>query len=131
MFAFGMGKLLKYLFPFIVALAFINGTETDILSDCTDTNYGLHIESDAVTTSLSAPETEIFLPRQAFSANPLRTQSNSRRPDGSYRHNFKFIKSGKVIDSGIRLIVQKQSSVNHASISEPGHILTSLCRLII
>lgn len=126
-----MGKLLKYLFPFIVALAFINGTEAAQPSDVADSIYGINIEADIVETCLTAPEAEIFLPRQAFSANSTRTQSNSRRPDNSYRHNFKFVKSGKIIDSGIRFIVQKQSSVNYSSISEPGHILTSFCRFII
>ena len=125
-----MRKLLKYLFPVIMALAFwgcmdksVPAASEEIASmSLTDTSY---------QTNISASESELCLPRQVSFANSNRVQSSARRTTTAHRSNLEFAKSGKVVNAGLRYIIQHQSIIVHSTLVEPTHRLLCLGKLII
>ena len=127
-----MKNLLKYLLLSIVALAFYLGAKGDLIAhediqdyDCASTC------SASLNVSITAPETDIYVPSQDSTVNVPRLQSNSSRHETSHRQNHEVVKSGKTINSILRYVVQKKSLIIHSTLMEPANKLVSLCRLII
>ena len=129
-----MKKILKYLLLSLVALAFHMGAKDDLSAheDIQDYDYDYASAYTAsLNVSITAPTTDICLPRQVSTVSVPRLQSNSNRHETSHRQNHEVVKSGKTINSILRYVVQKQSLIIHSSLMEPANKLVSLCRLII
>lgn len=126
-----MKTLLKYLFPVIAALAFLNGPDNSAPAAADDASVPAsqaHMTSDS---KISETESELCLPRQVSSACPQQLQSSARRTGGMHRNNIEFTKSGKIINADLRYFIQRQSIIIHCSLIEPALRLLYLGRLII
>ena len=132
-----MKKWLKYLLVSIVALAFYNGAGEYFVaercaSEAIENTSGIeNVYTSAVCTNLSSPDSDFCPARQISSVTAPRLQSNGRRHESTSRQNFEFVKSGKIINSGIRYVLQKQSILSHSTLIEPASRLVCLCRFII
>lgn len=126
-----MKRLFKYLILFIVAAVFCNrALEIDSLSsDINVIESG--IEASVYSTSLSATDTDICLPRQVSYSGPIRLQSRVRRIDNTLRLKVEFISAGRIINPRTRYSVRKSSVQAYSSFPEPSERLESLCILII
>lgn len=126
-----MSRLVKYLFLLLVGVVLMGnarGAETDVVESLSD--WCLTADYD-IQSSISASESEFCLPRTASYANTQRVQSGARRTNTIQRNNLEFAKAGKVMNAGIRYLVQNQSVIVHSTLIEPSHRLLSLGRLII
>ena len=126
-----MKNLLKYLLVVIVAAVFWDRVEGFVHPDSNVKSTVQHVTDSQIHTSISASDSEICFPRQESFSSSHRVQSTSRRTNCTSRNNLEFTKSGKIINSGQRYFIQKQSIISHSSLIEPGHKLLSLGRLII
>lgn len=126
-----MGKFLKYLLSAIVVLAFWNCTDKSAPTVAEGSAVTMSIEETAYQTNISESESELCLPRQVSFANSNRVQSTARRSTGTNRNNIEFTKSGRVLNSGIRYFVQRNSIISHSTLVEPAHRLLYLGKLII
>jgi len=127
-----MKNLLKYLLLGLVALAFYMGAKDDLFAyeDVQDYDYASAYTA-SLNVSITAPKTDVCIPRQASTISVPRLQSNSNRHETSHRQNHEVVKSGKTINSILRYVVQKQSLIIHLSLMESANKLVSLCRFII
>lgn len=125
-----MKNLLKYLLPFIVVAAFAGGSAGSSSACDEEKVSGFSIDAATYTVSLSSAESDFCLPRQVSNVNTCRIQGNSRRTENVQRQGFEFIKSGKVINAGIRYFIQK-NSITHSSHFVPAYRVISLGKLII
>lgn len=126
-----MKLLIKYLILFIVAAVF---TEAQDRSDVSSDNHTFQcnlVETAEVTTFLSETDSDFCVPRQISSASTARVQGNTRRTDNVQRQNVEFVKSGKIIKSSVRYLVQKKSEALYSSPSDSGLKLARLGKLII
>ena len=126
-----MKKLLKYLLLVIVAAAFFSGTEGSVSVDTTEQCPDIFLYDEAFELSLSAPESELAVPRQVFFAHTHQVQSSARRTVNSHRNNLEFTKAGKLINAGIQYFVQNLTIVKGSSLSDPAQRLLCLGKLII
>ena len=127
-----MKNLLKYILLSILALVLYDTGEETQLSEQYKYVSELQVESLLeIDTIESSSRTDFYPPRQLSSMGVPRVQSTSRRNDSPSRHNFEYVKSGKIISSGVKFIAQNKSSIQHSSFMDPGHKLVSLCRFII
>lgn len=126
-----MKNLLKYLLLSIIALAFYDSARGAYPCGQETVSANLPIEIIEADTYISSPDYALSVPRQVSFANSARLQSSSRRQDSTQRQNTECVKSGKVINSGIRFVALRQSLFSHSSLTEPSHTLTRLCRFII
>lgn len=126
-----MKRLLKYLFPVIAAVAFWNFTEIPVSRVAEGTDAAMSLIDATCQTSVSEPQAELCLPYKVSFANSCRVQVSARRTFGSSRTNIGFMKSGRIVNAGIRYFVQKKSIIIHSSLIEPGHRLLCLGKLII
>jgi len=112
-----MKNLLKYLLLGLVALAFYMGAKDDLFAheDVQDYDYA-SAYTTSLNVSITAPKTDVCIPRQASTISVPRLQSNSNRHE---------------INSILRYVVQKQSLIIHLSLMESANKLVSLCRFII
>ena len=125
-----MMSLIKYLLPFILAASVWGGA--DVSADVAEDDViGFVISSSLNQTSISSSESEFCLPRQVSYANTLRLAGGARRTGSMQRNNLEFAKSGKVINAGIRYLVQNNSIDIHSAGIEPSYRLICLGRLII
>lgn len=126
-----MKLLLKYILPVLVAMAFVGYGDGSSCADSAASDFEMALSEAAVSCDISESEPEPCLPRQITSSVNVVPHSNARRVDNSHRHGFEFIKSGKVINAGIRYFTQNISIVIYSSHFEPGQRLLCLGRLII
>ena len=130
-FVFGMLKILKYLFVIIVAAAVWSGADSaveDILQERLDE---LSLEYVDCRTVVSEQGSEPCLPRQVTTTSVHHAQAGLRKSNNVQKNKFEFIKSGKVMNAGVRFIIQNRSIILNSSRCEPGHILLSQGRFII
>ena len=123
-----MKRLLKYLFPIIVAAAFAGSRDITV---CPLPDEGHNICETVCTTEISETDHEFCLPRQVSFANTQQVQSSTRRTNRTHRNNLEFIKAGKVENAGIRYHIQNKSVKIQLHLTEPASLLLSLGRLII
>ena len=127
-----MKRLLTYLFPMIVAAAFAGATDVAVYPSQDEESSVADIVCETVCPAeFSAAESELCLPRQVSYANTHQVQSSARRTNGAQKNNVEFIRSGKVINAGIRYFIQNKSVIVHSRLTEPAALLLSLGRLII
>lgn len=126
-----MRRMLKYLLYFIVAAAFWNGADQSVSHVSEEVAAGMCFNVAACHTDISASESEFCLPRQVSFGNTNRVQSTVRRTAGAQRINLEFAKSGKVVNAGLRYVIQLQSVIAHSSLAEPSRKLLCLGKLII
>ena len=127
-----MIRFLKYLLPMMVAVVFWN-CRKDIessavpgaVSECQE------ICETVCDNVISSSESELCLPRQISNASQSRVQTSARRTTGCTRTNLAFVKSGKLINAGLRYITQTNSISINSSLIEPSHRLLYLGKLII
>lgn len=125
-----MIRILKYLVPVFFAVAAWSceeagiGSSEPVVSD-------FSVAPSAVQTNISATSSEICLPRQVSVANTLRVQSNVSRTGGLQRGGAAFVKSGKVIETGVRFLVRNTLVAIQSASADPSFRLIVLGRLII
>ena len=126
-----MKNLLKYLIPFIMVLAFIDGADKSD-SYLQDIDCSL-LSSDTASfySDCSNCHSDFSLPRQISTANGARIVSTNKRQGGSYKNNSEFIKAGTIVNSFIRHSVQKKALIISASCFNPNLRLVTLCKFII
>ena len=126
-----MKRLLKYLFLVIVSVLFWNSADYSISPVSEDRQMAKCISDLEYHANISAPDSQLCLPRQVSYSNVQRVQGSSRRTNVVHRNNFEFIKSGKEINADLRYLIQKKSIIIHSSLIRPSNRLLSLGRLII
>ena len=126
-----MKKLLKYIFPVIVAVAFAGSADGAGFQAADGYPENRSIYTGTYQTTLSESESEPCLPRQISYANQSQVQTSARRTAGNSRINVEFAKSGKVVNSGLRYFIQRKSIIIHSSLVEPANKLLYLGKLII
>lgn len=124
-----MKRLLKYLFPAIMALVLWNCTDLSPAAD--EASPAASFKETAYQTAISKQESELCLPRQVSYANSHRVQSTARRTVGAGRSDIASVRSGRIINAGIRYTVQRNSILVHSALIEPANRLLCLGRLII
>ena len=128
-----MKKLLKYLLPiifFAVISHSMEGSVTDIsLEDFKTVEESLTAQQCTITDADNG--SEFCLPRQISTANTLRAHNSLKRTSGAHRIHTEFIASGKVINAGLRLFIQKKSIITRSSLADPSCRLLALGKLII
>ena len=124
-----MGKMLKYLLPFVACFVFWGSAEEEI--HVAEQVCDMVFDMDACQHSLSEPDHELCLPRQISVSGPVRVQSGARRTGGVQRTSLEFTKAGKTVNAGVRYSVQNKSIISHSSMIEPCCRLISLGKLII
>ena len=126
-----MKSILKYLFLTIVTVLFWNCADSSISADPEDGRMTMSFSENEYHANISAPDSQLCLPRQVSYSNVQRVQSSSRRTNVVHRNNFEFIKSGKEINADLMYLIQKKSIIIHSSLIRPSNRLLSLGRLII
>lgn len=126
-----MTRLLKYLLPFIAAVVFWNCSDAHVSSISEASLPDMAFQEAALQTNISASDSELCLPRQVSFAGSQRVQSTSRRTSSVQRNNLEFIRSGKVINAGLRYFLQRKSIIVHSTQIDPANRLITLGQLII
>lgn len=126
-----MKKLLKYLLPLIVVVAFWNSSDSSMSTVSEDIADYAELIQSVSGTSLSASDSEFCPPRQVSYAGPQKVQNTTRRASSVQRNNLEFAKSGKVINAGLQYFIQIKSIIVHSSLIAPAARLLSLGKLII
>lgn len=126
-----MKKLLKYLFPLVLALTFWSCAENSrsMVSEGPVTPAALNDASRQA--NISASDSQLCLPRQVTYANTQTVQGTARRTNSINRNNIEFMKSGKVLNAGLIYFIQRKSIIIHSSLIEPANKLLYLGQLII
>lgn len=126
-----MGKMLKYLLPFIVGFVFWGSADADVHVADQVCDMVFNADASQYQQSLSEPFHDVCLPRQISISGPARVQNTARRTGGVQRTGLEFTKSGKIFNAGVRYFIQNNRILSHSSLTEPGTMLISLKRLII
>ena len=126
-----MGKILKYLLPFIVGFLFWGSAEDEVHVADQVCDMAFDADASQYQQSLSEPFHDVCLPRQISISGPARVQNTARKTGGVQRTGLEFTKSGKVFNAGVRYFIQNNRILSHSSLTEPGTMLISLKRLII
>lgn len=126
-----MRRLLKYLLPVIVTAVFWGCADHSVPHVSEIAVADICFDGSACHTDISASESGFCLPRQVSFGNTNRVQSTVRRTAGAQRMNLEFAKSGKVVNAGLRYVIQLQSVIAHSSLAEPSRKLLCLGKLII
>ena len=126
-----MKKLLKYIFPVIVAVAFAGSADGAGFQAADGYPENRSIYTGTYQTTLSESESEPCLPRQISFAAPHQVRSSARRINTSQRNGFEFTRSGKIEKAGIRYIVQTTFIMTRSLLADPACILLRTGKLII
>lgn len=127
-----MKNLLKNLVFIIIAVAFINGFDkANSVIVLNSYPQDINTEIKAYYSDYSVSDFEIYLPRRVSSTYVIRVQNISKMSNIAHRHNFEFIKSGKVFNLGICNLIYKKFQIIHSTFTNPIHRLISIGKLII
>lgn len=126
-----MKKLLSFIIPIIIAVAFINGKEEVKSTIINDYTSDLTTENNTYLDDCVVYDFDIYLPRQTSIPNVLRLQNQTKRTNISHNNHFKTIKAGKFDYSYLRHFSKRKSLIVHYSFIKPFHRLISLGKLII
>lgn len=126
-----MKKLLKYLFPLVLALTFWSCAENSRSMVSADPVTPAALNDASRQANISASDSQLCLPRQVTYANTQTVQGTARRTNIVSRNNIEFMKSGKVLNAGLIYFIQRQSIIIHSSLIEPANRLLYLGHLII
>ena len=126
-----MKLLLKYILPVLVSLAFAGYGDAVSCGESVLSDMDVALNESALSCDISESEPEPCLPRQITPTVNVTSHSNARRTDNQHRHGFEFVKSGKVINAGVRYFIQNRSVAFYSSIAEPSHRLIQMGKLII
>ena len=126
-----MKNLLKYLVFVLATVLFWNCADKSLSSVPEEGMTDISAIEGAVCASISETDSELCPPRQVSFANSYRAQSTVRRTNTIHRSNIEFAKAGKVINAGLKYVIQSQTIITHSSLTEPSHMLLCLGRLII
>ena len=126
-----MSNLLKYLIPIIIAIAFIDGVDNSDSVVLTDSVQDVSTEVEAFYSDYSSSDLDVYISRRISSTNVLRLQNTPTRANTTHRHNFEFMKAGKVVSIETSNFIQKKSQIIHSSFTKPVHRLISIGKLVI
>ena len=98
-------------------------------NDSTHTLIGEACTVDA--TSIIFPDAGIYLARTGSPINIYVAQQCNRRNDTENRLNTSYLKSGKLINTGVSVCIYNNLKTFRSILSKPIHRLISLGRLII
>lgn len=97
-----MKKCLKYLILLLMAAICY---DVDCQSDISSEHCSFHcndIEVVTLSTFVSETASDFCIPCQTSGSSSVRIQSNTRKTDNCQKNNFGFIKSGRIINLGVR-----------------------------
>ena len=127
-----MKHLLKYLLFSFIALALYSSAGDDSYANVEnyleDNPAGEYILS---TCDFTTPQGDFSQPRPISTVNAPRVQSNGRNNETSHRQNVEFVKSGRIINTGVRFVAQIQSLSLYSFLTDSGRKRVSFCRFII
>ena len=126
-----MKKFIKYLIPIIIAFAFINGV---VKSDSVDSENSIEdLTTEFVTENVdfSIFDAALHNSRQISSVSAPTLKTASQRVNNTHKHNFAFIKAGKILNIGIINSLYNSSLTHYSSLAKPTRRLISFGRLII
>ena len=126
-----MKRLLEYLLLIIMAAVFNGSADSAVSSGLYEDMNDISIYDSVQQTNISAPESQLNLPRQTSIVNGPNAQYTVRRTSSAHRNSIEFAKSGKVVNARLRYFIQSQSFILHSSHVEPSHRLLYLCKFII
>jgi hypothetical protein len=126
-----MKRLLKYLLPLMVAIAFWNSEGKELSTVAEKPVADMSVDASAHNAVFAIPAAEVFLPRTVSFSNAHRIQTGARRTSSAQRSSIEFAKSGKVMNAGLRYFIQNRYIIIRSSLSEPARILLFLGKLII
>lgn len=128
-----MERILKYLIPvFLLAIALIGDAEEPGLANTGGPAYVSSLQSADSYLDSSASCSDIYLPRIVSGASVLHVQgATAKRTCNSYRNNIEFVRLGKIVNTGIRNQIQKETLNILYPFTEPAHRLICLGKLII
>ena len=128
-----MRQILKYIFLIIlVVAAFVGGANESCLSNSQGRTDATSCDVEQCYFKSSSLYSDICLPEQTSGITLLHVQATpAKKVCNAHKNNFEFVKFGKVVNAGIRSIIQKQSLNILCSFAKPAHKLISLGKLII
>lgn len=126
-----MKTLLKYLFPLVLALAFLSFAENRGSLASEEPAAASVLNEASCHANISASDSQLCLPRQITYANTQTVQGTARRTNSVNRNNIEFMKSGKILNAGLIYFIQRKSIIIHSSLIEPANKLLYLGQLII
>lgn len=126
-----MKNLLKFLIAIIFTVVFIDGIDKSDSVILTNSVQEITTEVEAFYSDYSSSNLDIYIPRRVSSTNVLQLQNTPKRANTTHRHNFEFMKAGKVISLETSNFIQKKSQIIHSSFTKPVHRLISFGKLII
>lgn len=126
-----MKLMLKYVLPVLVSLVFIGYGDGASCDESVLSDVDMALNEASLSCDISESEPEPCLPRQITPTVNVISHGNARRTDSQHRCGFEFVKSGKVINAGVRCFIQNRSVAISSSISEPAHRLIRMGKLII
>jgi len=123
--------LIKYLILIIIAVAFIDGIGK---SDSVDTENSIEdLTTEFVTehVDFSIFDSALHNSRQISSVSAPVLKTVSQRVNNTHKHNFIFVKAGKILNIGIINSIHNNSQNFYYSFIRATHRLISFGRLII
>ena len=123
--------LIKYLILIIIAVAFIDGIGK---SDSVDTENSIEdLTTEFVTehVDFSIFDSALHNSRQISSVSAPTLKTVSQRVNNTHKHNFAFVKAGKILNIGIINSLYNSSLIHYSSLTKPTRRLICFGRLII
>ena len=125
-----MKVLLKYIIAIIFAIAFFNDSETNESNNELLSN-DFSSESAICYTNLSEDNADIYFTIRPTTNYTSCAQNSNNRTNNTHKHNFKFFKTGKFVDSYNKYIIQKKTTTALSLLIKPINRLISFGKLII
>lgn len=127
-----MKNLLKYLLPFVAIVAFCGAASGFCASsDESEPSCLLPIETGVCQASFTTTGSAVCVPTQVSCTGSVRAEESARRTEHAHKSHFVFVKSGKIISSGIGHSVHKNGFVISTAVTEHAHKLIYLGKLIL
>lgn len=126
-----MKILLKYLIFTTIVFAFIGGTDKSNSANCENLVCDLSVEFIYDYTDFSIFDSALHNSRQVSPTNIIYSNTPLQRVNNTHKHNFTFIKAGKILNTGIINSFQNNSLIFYSSRIKSVRRLISFGKLII
>ena len=126
-----MKTLIKYLILIVIAFAFIDGVGKSDSADLENSIEDLTTEFVTEHVDFSIFDSAPHNSRQISSVSAPTLKTVSQRVNNTHKHNFAFVKAGKILNIGIINSLYNNSSTLYSSLAKPTRRLIGFGRLII
>lgn len=126
-----MKILLKYLIFTTIVFAFIGGTDKSNSANCENLVCDLSVEFISDYTDFSIFDYALHNSRQVSPTNIIYSNTPLQRVNNANKHNFTFIKAGKILNARIINSTRNNSQIFYSSLIKPALRLISFGKLII